>query len=80
MGRRPLLLIGMTGISVSLLLCAYGFSQATYQLSNEQIAKFDFSESEQLLPLADEVFYSDVEFKSAVKSKIEPQVFYKNDG
>lgn len=80
MGRRPLLLIGIAGISVSLLLCAYGFSQATYQLSNEQIAKFDFSESEQLLPLANEVFYSDVDFKSAVKSKIGPQVFYKNDG
>ena len=40
MGRRPLLLVGMSGIAVSLLLCAYSFSQATYELSATEINSF----------------------------------------
>ena len=46
MGRRPLLLIGTLGIAVSLLLCAYGFKQATYQLTSEAIAELQFEGAE----------------------------------
>ncbi|WP_238300048.1 hypothetical protein [Polaribacter irgensii] len=35
MDRRPLLLVFTAGIAVSLLLCAYGFHQATYQVFKE---------------------------------------------
>jgi sugar porter (SP) family MFS transporter len=35
MGRRPLLLVGITGIAISLLTCAYGFNQAKYQLTED---------------------------------------------
>mgnify|MGYP000181981534 CR=1 FL=1 len=80
MGRRPLLLVGMAGISLSLLLCAYGFSQATYKLTESQIVGFEFSESDQLMPLADTVYHSDVDFKNAVKSQIGAQSFNKHDG
>ena len=45
MGRRPLLLIGTAGVAVSLLLCAYGFNNATYQLSANQIEEFQFEGS-----------------------------------
>ena len=31
-GRRPLLLVGLSGIALSMALCTYGFAQATYQL------------------------------------------------
>ena len=41
MGRRPLLLIGIGGIALSLLLCAYSFKQATYQLSTEAIRNIE---------------------------------------
>ena len=37
MGRRPLLLVGITGIAISLLICAYGFNQAKYQLTEDGI-------------------------------------------
>ena len=37
MGRRPLLLVGMSGIAISLLICSYGFSQATYQLDQRKL-------------------------------------------
>ena len=51
MGRRPLLLIGTVGISVSLIICAYGFNQATYQLNEKDINQFEFLNSEKLFLL-----------------------------
>ena len=80
MGRRPLLLIGTAGIAVSLLLCAYGFNQATYQLSDEKISQLKFSESEKLLPLANRVYDNDIDFKNDLKSTLGNKVYSKNDG
>jgi sugar porter (SP) family MFS transporter len=40
-GRRPLLLFGIAGIAISLLICGYGFQQATYELSSEEVAQFE---------------------------------------
>jgi SP family arabinose:H+ symporter-like MFS transporter len=80
MGRRPLLLIGTAGIAVSLLLCAYGFNQATYQLSEEKINQFEFSESQKLLIMADTVYQSDVKFKNDVKASLGNNIYSKNDG
>ena len=80
MGRRPLLLIGTAGIAVSLLVCAYGFNQATYELSKEKINQFEFSESEKLLPFSDKVYKSDVNFKKDIKSALGNKVYSKNDG
>jgi SP family arabinose:H+ symporter-like MFS transporter len=80
MGRRPLLLIGTAGIAVSLLLCAYGFNEATYQLSKENINQFEFSDSQKLLIMADTVYQSDVKFKNDVKVSLGNNIYYKNDG
>jgi sugar porter (SP) family MFS transporter len=80
MGRRPLLLIGTAGIAVSLLVCAYGFNQATYQLSKEKINQFEFSESQKLLPLADKVYENDIDFKNEIKSALGNKIYSKNDG
>jgi SP family arabinose:H+ symporter-like MFS transporter len=80
MGRRPLLLIGTAGIAVSLLLCAYGFNQATYQLSKENINQFEFSDSQKLLPLVDALYDSDVTFKNDVKAALGNKIYSKNDG
>ncbi len=80
MGRRPLLLIGTAGIAISLLLCAYGFNQATYQLSKEKINQFEFSDSQKLLPLADALYKDDVTFKNEVKAALGNKIYSKNDG
>ena len=80
MGRRPLLLIGTAGIAVSLLLCAYGFNQATYQLSKENINQFEFSDSQKLLPFVDTLYESDVAFKNDVKAALGNKIYSKNDG
>ncbi|MFT7499004.1 MAG: SP family arabinose:H+ symporter-like MFS transporter [Porticoccaceae bacterium] len=80
MGRRPLLLIGTAGIAVSLLICAYGFKQATYELSKEKINQFEFSNSEKLLPFADKLYANDVAFKNALKAALGNKIYSKNDG
>jgi len=79
-GRRPLLLFGTAGIAVSLLLCAYGFNQATYQLSTEKINQLEFSASQKLLPLADKVYDNDIDFKNDVKAALGNKIYSKNDG
>ncbi len=80
MGRRPLLLIGTAGIALSLLLCSYGFGQATYQLKPANIAAFQFTNSNELYVLADKTFESDIDFKKEVKAILGNQIYTKNDG
>lgn len=80
MGRRPLLLVGTAGIAISLLVCAYGFSQATYQLSEEQINQFEFTGSEKLVSIATKKYASDIDFKNELKSVLGNQIYSKNDG
>ncbi|MAH21061.1 MAG: MFS transporter [Flavobacteriaceae bacterium] len=80
MGRRPLLLIGTAGIALSLLLCSYGFGQASYQLKPANIAAFQFTNSSELYVLADKTFESDIDFKKEVKAILGNQIYSKNDG
>ena len=80
MGRRPLMLCGITGIAVSMLLCAYGFKTASYSLSQEQITAFKFQERELIMPMAGKVYVSDVDFKNALKKALGNQVYTANDG
>jgi sugar porter (SP) family MFS transporter len=80
MGRRPLLLLGTAGIALSLLLCAYGFNQATYQLTKENINKFEFQDAKKLSPFVNKIYNSDTAFKNDVKSAIGNQIYNKNDG
>ncbi len=80
MGRRPLLLIGTFGIAFSLLLCAYGFKQATYKLTTEKIQALTFDGSEKLKTIANKNYTFDVDFKNELKSILGNRVYSKNDG
>ena len=80
MGRRPLLLIGTAGIAFSLLLCSFGFSQATYRLNSSDISGFSFSNSNKLELIANKTYDSDVVFKKDLKRILGNQVYSKNDG
>ncbi len=80
MGRRPLLLAGMAGIAVSLLLCAYSFNQATYQLSAAEINSFENIDTYKLAEFQDRIYNSDVAFKNDIKAAIGNQVYALNEG
>jgi hypothetical protein len=62
------------------LVCAYGFNQATYQLSKENINQFEFSSSKKLLPFADKLYDNDVTFKNDLKKALGTKIYSKNDG
>jgi len=73
-GRKPLLIVGVAGIAISMFLLAYGFSTATYTLTED--AKSTLPEDvnkELLLPMVDKTYENDVEFKSAVKESLGEQ-------
>jgi SP family arabinose:H+ symporter-like MFS transporter len=80
MGRRPLLLIGTAGISISLLICAYGFNQATYMLSATEMAKFEFKDANKLEPYTNKLYNNDVDFKNDMNTALGSQIYSKNDG
>ncbi|MDA9312845.1 MFS transporter, partial [Vicingaceae bacterium] len=82
MGRRPLLLIGIAGISISLILCAYGFNEATYKLTEQDLQKIELSgmEASQLSFAVDKVYDNDLDFKNEMKASLGTQLYAKNEG
>ena len=80
MGRRPLLIIGTAGIALSLLLCAYSFKQATYQLSSEDITAIEGIDQTALSGVANKLYGNDVDFKNAMKGALGNQAYKKYEG
>ena len=80
MGRRPLLLIGIGGIALSLLLCAYGFNQATYRLTAEDISNLEGVNQSALVGVTDKLYTSDVEFKNTMREALGNQTYKKLEG
>lgn len=70
-GRKPLLIIGATGIAISMFVLAYGFSSATYTINDEIIATLSSEiDTAQLDNLRNLEFTSESEFKSALSDAL----------
>ena len=67
LGRKPLLTFGMAGIALTMFLLAYGFSTATYTLTETSVQSIENIETTTLSTLYDQTFDNDVEFKNAIK-------------
>lgn len=66
-GRKPLLILGLAGVVVSMSITAYGFHQASYRMPAEAATAFaERLEAPALAQLADVSFDNDVEFKAAI--------------
>jgi MFS family permease len=71
LGRKPLLLIGVTGIALSLFSLSLGFHNATFKLNSTELASFTTNtHQEALKPLIGQEFKSQDSFESAVISTI----------
>ncbi len=70
LGRKPLLIIGLIGITACMMILAYGFGQATYTLPAEATAIVDAAQADALTPLIGQTFDSDVAFKTALQGAI----------
>lgn len=80
MGRRPLLLIGIVGIAISMFLTSYGFRQATYELTSEDIAKIEDLPEEKLSGIVGQIYADDVSFKNAMKEALGEVEFSQFEG
>ena len=83
LGRKPLLTLGLAGVFVSMSLCAYGFSQATYTLTQSDINVLEQKDpalTGKLDPLTNVTFDSDVAFKRGVTEVIGLQGFNRHQG
>ncbi|MEM1043731.1 MAG: sugar porter family MFS transporter [Bacteroidota bacterium] len=70
LGRKPLLIGGLIGITAAMMILAFGFGQATYTLPAEASAVVGTEQADGLAPLIGETFDSDVAFKTALQAAI----------
>ena len=67
LGRKPLLAVGLSGVTVSMLVLAFGFFQADYTLTPDAIASLpEEVPTVALESMADRTYNSDIAFKAAV--------------
>jgi len=79
-GRKPLLVIGLSGVFLSMSLVAYGFNEATYQLKTEAINELQSNIGlEGLQSLTGKTYTNDVEFKNALKSLLGENDYSRNE-
>jgi len=80
-GRRPMFLGGLVAAAFFLLLSWYGFSQASYVLSADQIAAFGANiDAAALEPMAGVIFDSDVAFKAELVKNLGFDAARSNEG
>ena len=76
LGRRPLLMFGLSGIAVCMLVLSYGFGSATYTLDDDAVATLpETLERDMLAPLQDVTYDSDVAFREAVVDAAGPAAY-----
>ncbi|WP_282783983.1 sugar porter family MFS transporter [Phaeodactylibacter xiamenensis] len=79
-GRKPLLLVGLLGIALSMGLVSYGFQQATYELTTAAVAGLPESIDRSLLAQVTDVAYEDdLAFKTALKAALGRTVYVANE-
>ncbi|MGB5209243.1 MAG: sugar porter family MFS transporter [Gammaproteobacteria bacterium] len=80
LGRRPLLIFGLTGIAVCMLTLSYGFASATYTLSQASVDTLPVEIDRQLVvEITDTTFDSDVAFREAVSDAIGEEIFRQHE-
>ncbi|TKB47666.1 sugar porter family MFS transporter [Thalassotalea mangrovi] len=77
-GRKPLLIVGLTGIFISMSLVSYGFKNATYQLTAEQVTQLPI-EASKLDHVVGVNYADDLAFKDAIKESLSPREFKVNE-
>ncbi len=76
LGRKPLLIIGTSAMTIALILTTLAFSKATYNFSEENIAKITNLETKALLqPLKGETYSSQSSLFEAVQATLNHEQF-----
>lgn len=79
-GRKPLLMMGLLGIFISMGITSYGFSQARYQLEKQDIHGLSGINETQISPLMGKVFSNDVTYKKALIDALGLETYRQHEG
>ena len=80
LGRRPLLIFGLTGMAVCMLGLSYGFGAASYSLDPPVLASLPVQIDRELIaPLTAVTYDSDVAFRAAVSDAIGADAFAQHE-
>ncbi len=73
-GRKFLLMVGLSGIAISMFVLAWGFHMATYTLTSESAENLpEHIDRTALAPIVDQTFDSDLAFKQAISVAFGPE-------
>lgn len=79
LGRKPLLIAGLTGVVISMSVCAYGFKQATYQLTADDLPQLvEVVDAEAIQPMIGTLYDNDLDYKNALKDALGDKAFNDN--
>ena len=71
LGRKPLLTFGVLGITISMFVLAYGFGSAEYEITAQSISELpEAIPADALSKNIGQVYYSDLEYKSALRESL----------
>lgn len=70
LGRKPLMIIGLLGVAVSMGITSWGFHQATYEWPTEHAIQLEGVSPGMVDSIADRTFDSDLEFKDSVRGAL----------
>jgi sugar porter (SP) family MFS transporter len=71
LGRKPLLVVGMTGIAICMFILSYSFSSATYTLTPDSVEALPLELDRTALgAMIGQTYDSDLEYKTAVLSAL----------
>lgn len=80
-GRRALIIVGMTVAGISLLSCAWAFGNATYIITAEALVNLaEHVDVAALQPMLGITYDSDLSFKAALIEHLGPKVARDNEG
>jgi sugar porter (SP) family MFS transporter len=80
LGRKPLLVIGVSGIALCMFLLSYGFGSARYTLTEESVSALpETIETDKLMPLVGTTYESDLEYKAAIMDAIGEEALLANE-
>lgn len=81
-GRKPLLVVGLSGVVISMACISYGFNQATYKLESADITEIveQHPKLSDIGTMQDIEYDSDVAFKNAVIASVGKSEFNEAQG
>lgn len=71
LGRKPLLIFGMTGIAISMFILAYSFNAASYTLTQESLSGLPADiDRNAITAMVGQTYDNDLEFKAAISESL----------